>query len=356
MSAWEPDSLTGTLRRGRGLAAGFLGAPAVRDALVRHGGFAPWPGTVNLHLDDHGADRLDAAFTDQGSLLPAPRPGQCTARLLPLRLASRHYACALRPDVPGYAAGLLEILSPLPLRERLALREGGTLAWQLPVRLQPRAVVFDLDGTLVDSLAAYQAIADQAAAAHGLRVPPELVRQALNLHPRNFWEDVVPAQQPDRARVMQDLHAIAMRISGDILTAQARLFDAATELVQACAAAGLKLGVVTSSGGQGMRALADAGLAAHFEHVVTAHDRIARKPAPDGILACAAALGLAPEAVLYVGDAIVDVQAARGAGASVAAVACGAGSAAELATEGVDRLAADPAGLLALLRNEGVLA
>jgi len=352
---WDPAPHGGRVERGRGEAGGFIRLPWVQQALRRHGGIEAYPGTLNLRLEPAAGAALEQALARDAAVLPPAQGGFCEARLLPLRLAGRQYAGALRPDVPGYDPGVLEIVSALELRATLALAEGQVLQWQVPAPLRPRAVVFDLDGTLVDSIATYQGIAEAAAAEHGIGVPADLARRALNVHPRNLWAEVVPASEPRREALMAALQESAMRLSREMVLGEALLIDGAVALIRALARAGMALGVVTSSGGQGMQALAEAGAAEAFEQVVTACEIAARKPAPDGLLACAEGLGVPPAETLYVGDAVVDVQAARAAGAMVAGVLCGAGSSADLAAAGADRLCADLAALHTLLAREGVL-
>ena len=85
--------------------------------------------------------------------------------------------------------------------------------------------------------------------------------------------------------------------------------------------AGLKVGVLTRNG----RAAVDAALArfAHldasaFDVVVTRDDEPAPKPAPDGVLHAAAAMGVPAAELLVVGDYVLDVLAGRAAGAVTA--------------------------------------
>ena len=63
--------------------------------------------------------------------------------------------------------------------------------------------------------------------------------------------------------------------------------------------------------------------AADFDVVVTRDDDVAPKPAPDGVLYAAAAMGVAPEETLVVGDYLLDMQAGRAAGAVTAYLANG---------------------------------
>jgi HAD superfamily hydrolase (TIGR01509 family) len=169
-------------------------------------------------------------------------------------------------------------------------------------------VVFDLDGTLVDSLpATVRCFQDAVAPALG-RVPP----------PEEIFDRFGPADQeivstwvgPEHAGAALDRlyrgYAEAWRTT--------RPFPGVTALLEALLAAGRRLALFTGRG----RASTDALLAATrlsrvFAVTVTGEEVPRPKPAPDGILAVLERLGAAAEDAVYVGDTVKDVEAARGA-------------------------------------------
>ena len=77
-------------------------------------------------------------------------------------------------------------------------------------------------------------------------------------------------------------------------------------------------------------------LTPYFDTIVTAHTTAHTKPFPEPVEFAAAALGLAPEHCLMVGDTIVDIKAGRLAGAQTVAVLCGFGQKVELEKAGAD--------------------
>ena len=93
--------------------------------------------------------------------------------------------------------------------------------------------------------------------------------------------------------------------------------------------------------------------AAGIEDAVTVvaglEDTERHKPAPDPLLHGAAALGVDPAACVYVGDAVVDLRAARAAGCGAVAVTWGAGERDALAAEDPDALVDDVAALAGVL-------
>ena len=80
------------------------------------------------------------------------------------------------------------------------------------------------------------------------------------------------------------------------------------------------------------------GIAALFSAVVGPEDAPRPKPAPDMLLKAMELLGRRPEETLYVGDMVVDVETARGAGVAVWAVPTGSDSQVALQRSGPDRL------------------
>ena len=182
------------------------------------------------------------------------------------------------------------------------------------------AVLFDLDGTLIDSM--------------------ELIRRSY-WHAWQVHRGVEPAREewlegigrPLRwqfARVGQDAEEVEAMIAtyraynlahhDESVTA----FPGAVEAVRALAARGLKLGVVTSKLRQGaLRGLALGGFDGLFGALVGADDLAEHKPAPGPVLAALEQLGVAPAHALMVGDSPHDLAAGRAAGTRTAAVAWG---------------------------------
>ncbi|HNT53382.1 MAG TPA: HAD family hydrolase [Anaerolineaceae bacterium] len=97
------------------------------------------------------------------------------------------------------------------------------------------------------------------------------------------------------------------------------------------------LAVVSARGEQSTLAfLEQFGLRRHFQTVVTAQTCAFTKPFPHPIRHAAAALGVAPEHCLMIGDTTVDIRAGRAAGAQTVGVLCGFGSERELHRAGAD--------------------
>lgn len=199
-----------------------------------------------------------------------------------------------------------------------------------------RAVVFDLDGTLVDSVAdvaAALAPLFREAGIHPLsdaevrrlmgHGAPGLVRGALRLRGCD------PGQAVWMTRRFLNHYAAAPVV-------RTTAYPGAVEAVAALATAGIAVGICTNKAAWTARSVLRAlGFAPHVGALVGGDSGHGMKPDPEPLLACIAALGARPEDTVYVGDHPVDIATARAAGVRVLAVPFGYGDAAALDADGI---------------------
>ena len=175
---------------------------------------------------------------------------------------------------------------------------------------RPQAVIFDLDGTLIDSLAQTFAAMREAVTPF-LERPPTDQEIYARFGPADHWivgEMVPPERREAAVRRLMEAYERGL--------AATPVFPGVRAMLEALAARGLKLGLCTGRGRPSTDLLIDRlGLAPFFAASVTGEEVPRAKPAPDGIRATAAKLGVAPEATVYVGDSIKDVEAGLAAGA-----------------------------------------
>jgi phosphoglycolate phosphatase len=192
----------------------------------------------------------------------------------------------------------------------------------------PFAIIgFDLDGTLVDSAEDLRHAANAALAEIGLPpLSPEQIRPAIGGGARRMLERGLAlegAGDLDDA-LFERLYAVFMAHYTANLTVHSRAFPGAEAALDALAAAGVTLAVVTNKlEGIATDLLRDLGMLGRFSTVI-GRDSLGpgrAKPAPDPILEMIARCGRGHAA--FVGDSSFDVDAAKAAG--VASIACAFG-------------------------------
>lgn len=207
-----------------------------------------------------------------------------------------------------------------------------------------KAVIFDIDGTLVDSINSYKTAFNRGTAKFGL--PPveaepllECLTQGMNL------EEVLQKVHPDQCSnddgfvqaCRQEIYAAFLSLTDDVELLIPDVVDVLRELE----ARGIKMGVATGRTSKSSRvrqSFRKLGIDHFFEAVVTTADVKDKKPAPDVIIECARQLGVEVADCLVVGDAVADVEAAKSAGATVAAVLTGVSTEAKLTPYGPDKM------------------
>ena len=208
------------------------------------------------------------------------------------------------------------------------------------------AILFDLDGTLLDSIDLIVASFEHTMVAEDL---PRRTRAEILAEMGRPLLDVLPewSGEPARTQELIDTYRAWNLAHHDEL---ARPYDGIPAAVEALAAAGLCMGVVTSKlSGAARRGLEVCGIAAHMEVLVACDHVEQHKPHPAPVLAGAEQLGVQTERCVYVGDAPVDVLAGRAAGARTAAATWGVEDDRALRETGPDWWFTEPAQLLGLL-------
>lgn len=191
----------------------------------------------------------------------------------------------------------------------------------------PKLVMFDLDGTLIDSVPDLAAAVDQMLLQLG-RAPagmekvrnwvgngaPVLVRRALA---DGLGYDAVSAEQEAEAL------AIFMQVygTGDSLT---KLYPGTLDTLRSLQKLGVKLGLVTNKPEKFLpQLLAETQLEGFFDWIVGGDTLPQKKPDPAGLFWVMQQAGVTAEQCLFVGDSRNDVQAAHAAGVACVAVTYG---------------------------------
>jgi phosphoglycolate phosphatase len=175
-------------------------------------------------------------------------------------------------------------------------------------------VLFDLDGTLIDSAADIAAAINEVLAMDRLGpLPVPEVRSMVGNGIRKLVERAYTAcgTPLDEAR-LDARHATMMEVYGHHLTNLTTLMPGAAQAVESCAAAGMRLAVITNKPeGFSREILAHFNLLPPIDLVVGGDSGPARKPAPDMLMHACAAFGISPSDAVMIGDGPADIEAAR---------------------------------------------
>ena len=183
-------------------------------------------------------------------------------------------------------------------------------------KFEVKAVLFDLDGTLIDSAPIYYQVIDIVF--ERLGVPP-VSRKTLQdaMDGGDFdWDFVLPTpMKANKKKLMAEARAIIDEIAPPLFRKQVKLIPGAAVVCEKIAASKLKIGLVTSTPRDYIEVklapLRSAGIEKLLQVIVTADDVANKKPHTEPLLKGSRELSTAVEQCVYVGDTRVDV-ASRG--------------------------------------------
>jgi 2-phosphoglycolate phosphatase len=214
----------------------------------------------------------------------------------------------------------------------------------------PRAILFDLDGTLADTAPDLAAAVNFLRTERGLAPTPYsvlrptasagargMIGAAFGLTPADAGYEELRLQWFDRYQCAMAVYST--------------LFGGVPEMLEGIAAAGMAWGIVTNKPARFTDPLIPQIGLEHAGCIISGDTTGHAKPHPAPLLEGARRLGIAPEHCWYVGDDLRDVEAGRAAGMVTVACAWGYCGTVEPGTWGADFLLDTPADLLDMLRR-----
>ena len=195
-------------------------------------------------------------------------------------------------------------------------------------KIKVKSVIFDLDGTLIDSIDIYFTIVENALEKLGL---PVVSRDKIlaAAESENFkWELVLPQEVlKQKENIIAEAWAAINEIAPPMFEKNLKLIQGADSILQNLATQGLKLGLVTSTQNRylqtKMQPLKDAGVEDVFAVIITSDDVEKRKPDPEPLIACVRRLDMDADNCVYVGDTATDMKAGKAAGMRTVGVLTG---------------------------------
>jgi HAD superfamily hydrolase (TIGR01509 family) len=207
----------------------------------------------------------------------------------------------------------------------------------------PAAVLFDIDGTLVDSNYVHVTAWMYAFQSVGRHVDAWRIHQAIGMDGAKLLDELLGGDAESLGEQAKKEHSRRYKMMGELL----QPFDGARDLLREVSARGIKVVLATSAPPdelEMLRELLDVEDA--VETVTNADDVETAKPEPDIVTVALERAGVDAADAVFVGDAVWDVKAANAAGVVCVAVATGGMHVAELREAGA---AATYDGVAALL-------
>jgi len=212
------------------------------------------------------------------------------------------------------------------------------------------AVIFDLDGTLLDTIedltdSMNAVLVSRGCATHGVEAYKLFVGEGMV----RLVKRALPVERRDRATVATCAAAMADEYGGR-WDHKTRPYPGVEELLDALTERGVRLAILSNKPEDATRTIVDRFLGRWpFDAVMGDSSHRKRKPDPGGALSIAKGWGLRPEEVLYLGDTGTDMETASGAGMYAVGALWGFRDADELVASGAKELIERPTDLLKLV-------
>lgn len=213
-----------------------------------------------------------------------------------------------------------------------------------------QAAVFDLDGTLLDTLGDLADAANWVLREMGLPVhPEEAYRRFVGNGAKLLCQRMLPPERQDDRTAAQALELFNCRYQKHLFDRTAP-YPGIPALLETLAARGIGLGVVSNKPDPFVRPIVERYFPGRFGAVSgPLEGRL--KPDPAGVLRALGELGASPKRALYVGDSGVDMETARRGGLRSCGVLWGFRDEQELRESGAEFLISSPEELLKLVHS-----
>ena len=179
-----------------------------------------------------------------------------------------------------------------------------------------KAAIFDLDGTLIDSLADLGDSANEMLASYGFPAHTiEEYRYFVGNGSRKLIERCLPQDKANDASFVDEALARYKACYDKNLTHKTKCYAGIAEMLQTLQEKNIPLGICTNKHQSAADEVCQKLLAKHtFVEIIGDRPGLPRKPDPQKVLAIADKMGVKPAEVAYFGDTSVDMETARNAG------------------------------------------
>lgn len=128
MTEAQTLQLEGEACSGLGEGAGFTALEWVRREFLAKLGFEPYPGTFNLRMNGPEWEAARRVMARESGIPITPEAGFCAARCFHVVIAGSITGAVVFPEVAGYPSDKFEVISAVPIRQALGMKDGDAVA------------------------------------------------------------------------------------------------------------------------------------------------------------------------------------------------------------------------------------
>lgn len=204
-----------------------------------------------------------------------------------------------------------------------------------------KGIVWDLDGTLLDTLDDLTDAVNAALGMHGLpQKTKDEVRKAVGNGIRKLIERTVPAETDE---VTTNAVFVSFKeYYKDHMNDKTASYEGITDLLRSLSDRGVRMAVVSNKADFATAELCRIYFGGVIDVAIGQRDGVPKKPSPDAVFTALAELGVTAAEAVFIGDSDVDVLTGMNAGMDVIAVSWGFRTADSLKAAGADRIADTP--------------
>lgn len=118
--------IRGKVFSGAGEGAKFIELPWVKSQIKEKLGFTPYPGTLNIKLDDESV-KIRKMLEKVKAIEILPIAGYCAGKCFMARIGEKMECAVILPQISDYPEDVIEIVAPLNLRKKISIKDGDCI-------------------------------------------------------------------------------------------------------------------------------------------------------------------------------------------------------------------------------------